>query len=69
IPCCMFKEPLIKDENKRKEKVSIKMHFRICYEILKTNKKIIKGIVYFPLVFTFHTVVYFYGQQYTYEYC
>ncbi len=64
IPCCMFKEPSIKDENKRKEKVSIKMHFRICYEIFKTNKKIIKVIVYFPLVFTFHTVVYFYGQQY-----
>ena len=64
IPCFMFKEPSIKDENNKDERISIKKHFKLCYSIIKTNKKIMKILIYFPVVFTFHTVVYFYGQQY-----
>lgn len=64
IPCFMLKEPSIKDEDKKKESISIKKHFKLSYNIIKNNKKIIKILVYFPMVFTFHTVVYFYGQQY-----
>lgn len=64
IPCFMFKEPLIKDENNKDERISIKKHFKLCYSIIKNNKKIMKILIYFPVVFTFHTVVYFYGQQY-----
>ena len=64
IPCLMLKEPSTKDEDKKKESISIKKHFKLSYNIIKNNKKIIKILVYFPMVFTFHTVVYFYGQQY-----
>ena len=64
IPCFMFKEPSIKDENNKDERISIKKHFKLCYSIIKNNKKIMKILIYFPVVFTFHTVVYFYGQQY-----
>lgn len=64
IPCFMFKEPSIKDEKKKEERISMKDHFKICYEIISNNKKLINILIYFPVVFTFHTVVYFYGQQY-----
>lgn len=70
IPAFMFKEPLKEDKDnefnniKYKERISLKNHFKICYEILKNNKEIIKVLIYFPVVFTFNTVVYFYGQQY-----
>ena len=64
IPCFMFEEPVIKDESNLKENISIIKHFKICYDIVRNNKKIIKVLIYFPIVFTFHTVVYFYGQQY-----
>lgn len=64
IPCFMFEEPLIKEENNREETISIRKHFELCYNIIKNNKKIIKILIYFPVVFTFDTVVYFYGQQY-----
>ncbi len=80
IPAFMFKEPLKEEEDKDSidvkenndfaennnatEKISIKKHFKICYEILKGNKEILKILIYFPVVFTFDAVVYFYGQQY-----
>lgn len=65
VPALMFKEPL-KDKTDKDagEKISIKRHFKVCYEILKNNREIIKILIYFPVVFTFDTVVYFYGQQY-----
>lgn len=68
IPAFIFEEPLIQDKdvknNDTKEKVSLIKHFKICYEILKGNREIMKILIYFPVVFTFDTVVYFYGQQY-----
>jgi len=65
VPALMFKEPL-KDKTDKDagEKISIKRHFKVCYEILKNNREIIKILIYFPVVFTFDTVVYFYVQQY-----
>lgn len=39
-------------------------HFKNSYYILKDNKKILKILIYFPIVETFNTVVFFYGQQY-----
>ena len=39
-------------------------HFKKCYEILNGNRELLKILLYFPMVFTFNTVVYFYGQQY-----
>lgn len=49
---CMFKNSLLG------------MHFKTCIKIIKSNAEIIKVLVYFPVIETFNTVVYFYGQQY-----
>ena len=51
-----------KDENK--EKLSLKEHLNISKDVVKGNREIIKVLIYFPVVETFQTVVYFYGQQY-----
>ncbi|MGL5766948.1 MAG: MFS transporter, partial [Sarcina sp.] len=62
IPAFMFTET--KGENEKKEKISIKNHFKKVIEILKENKKIRGILIYFPAVFTFNTIVFFYGQEY-----
>lgn len=62
LPCLMFREPSI--QKKKRERVSLGEHFKVCFRILKDNPKILKVLLYFPLVFTFNTVVFFYGQQY-----
>ncbi len=45
-------------------KISFKKHFSMCKKTLKKNKKIRKILLYFPVVFSFYTVLFFYGQQY-----
>lgn len=62
IPAFMFTET--KGEKEKKEKISIKNHFKKVIEILKENKKIRGILIYFPAVFTFNTIVFFYGQEY-----
>lgn len=63
IPAVLFKEvPMDRKDNK--DKVSIKKHFKVCYDVIKDNKEILKILIYFPVVFTFDTIVFFYGQQY-----
>lgn len=63
IPAVLFKEVPMDKEGSR-DKVSIKKHFKVCYDIIKDNKEILKILIYFPIVFTFDTIVFFYGQQY-----
>lgn len=63
IPAFCFTEPnLGKSEDKKN--ISLISHFKICFHIIKTNKEILKILVYFSLIFTFDTVVYYYGQEY-----
>lgn len=63
IPAVLFNEvPMDREDSK--DKVSIKKHFKVCYDIIKDNKEILKILIYFPIVFTFDTIVFFYGQQY-----
>ncbi|MGL4449839.1 MAG: MFS transporter [Sarcina sp.] len=62
IPAFMFTEAKV--ENRKKEKVSIRNHFKKAIRILKENKKIKGILIYFPAVFTFNTIVFFYGQEY-----
>ncbi|CDM69965.1 putative transport protein [Clostridium bornimense] len=63
IPAMLFKEvPMDREDNN--DKVSIKKHFKVCYDIIKDNKEILKNLIYFPVIFTFDTIVFFYGQQY-----
>lgn len=42
----------------------IKNHFNICIEIIQSDTKLRKILLYYPMVFTFYTVVFFYGQEY-----
>lgn len=42
----------------------IVQHFKNSICILKGDKEILKVLIYFPVVETFNTVVYFYGQEY-----
>ena len=60
-----FKEPTINTNNSdNNSKIDFKEHFLMCKKTLKENKKIRKILLYFPVVFSFYTVLFFYGQQY-----
>lgn len=63
IPVFYFTEPDL-NEKKEKERVNLLKHFKICFHVIKTNKEIMKILLYFSFVFTFEAVVYFYGQEY-----
>ncbi|MGG7214617.1 MFS transporter [Clostridium nigeriense] len=50
--------------DKNKGKVAVRDHFRISINILKENKKLLNILVFFPIIYTFSAVIYFYGQQF-----
>ena len=57
-----FKEPEFHEE--AKERVTIVGHFKSCYEVIKSNKKIILIMMFFELIFMTGTTTHFYSQQY-----
>lgn len=63
LPVCLMTEPSI-HTSEDSDTVSLKEHFRICKDILKGNPAILKILIYYPLVMTFYTVLFFYGQEY-----
>lgn len=56
-----FKEPELHEEEK--EKVTILGHFKSCFEVMKSNKKIILIMMFFELIFMTGTTTHFYSQQ------
>lgn len=70
VPAYFFTEPVVEknESEERKEKISFRAHFKICVKILKENREVTKILVYYPVVTTFCTVVYFYGQEFFSEY-
>jgi len=50
-------------EEKNMTKV-IRDHFKISFEIIRIDPKLRKILLYYPMVFTFYTIVFFYGQEY-----
>jgi len=42
----------------------IRDHFKISFEIIRIDPKLRKILLYYPMVFTFYTIVFFYGQEY-----
>lgn len=58
-----FKEPQIQAQHQEKQ-VSVVIHFKNSFRIIKENSLLTTLLLYFPLVFTFGTVLYFYGQQF-----
>ncbi|MDU1413895.1 MAG: MFS transporter [Clostridium sp.] len=58
----LFKEPEIYD--KKSEKITIKGHFKQCYKVIKSNKKIILMMLYFEFIFMVGTSTHFYTQKF-----
>lgn len=56
-----FEEP--KNEN-LSEKIDIKSHFKETYRAIVDNKRLVFLLIFYPMVFAFSTILYFYGQQY-----
>lgn len=80
IPAILFVEPSrnekfldedgLKDNNNailKKEKnftMTIKKHFTMSFEIIRSDLELRRILLYYPMVFTFYTIVFFYGQEY-----
>ncbi len=62
----LFQEPEGRSGCKE-ERVIIKEHFRVSVQIMKNNKKVTEIILFYAIVFTFYTSIYFYGQKYFLE--
>jgi len=57
-----FTEVDIREKNE--ERVSLISHFKISINILKGNRKLLNILLFFPLIYTFSAIIYFYGQQF-----
>ncbi|MEG0133345.1 MAG: MFS transporter [Clostridium sp.] len=57
-----FKEPDIHEE--KKERVTVKGHFKECYRVVKENKSLILMMMFFEGIFMVGTTTHFYSQQY-----
>jgi MFS family permease len=51
-------------ETKRKVFAILKDHFKVCIEIIRSDVDLRNILLYYPFVFTFHTIVFFYGQEF-----
>ncbi len=49
---------------KHEEKITIISHFKTSINILKNNKILLNILMFFPLIYTFSAIIYFYGQQF-----
>lgn len=65
IPCTFFKEPEHNDV-KQEERISLWKHFVISFGVIKNNKQVRGILMFYSLIFTFYTSVYFYSQEYFY---
>ena len=69
IPVIFMTEPPILEE--RTEKLTgralLKDHFKVSYQVLKNDMRIIKIIVFYSLLFASHALLFFYSQQYFHD--
>ncbi len=56
-----FKEPMMSEKEVQS---SVKKHFKQCLTIMKVNRRLLAMLLYFPLIMTLGTVIYFYAQAY-----
>lgn len=54
----------IKIEEKYEEEITIVKHFKSSINILKNNKILLNILMFFPLIYTFSAIIYFYGQRF-----
>lgn len=69
IPVALMTEaPYASEEGGRKSvKEVVFSHFETCFQILRSDRRILKIIVYYSVVFAAQTLLFFYSQQYYYE--
>ena len=69
LPVFLMVEAPFEKEEKKETGIIKKFadHFRVSYKILKSNKRILKVIVFFQGVFTAQTILFFYSQQYFFD--
>lgn len=68
LPVLLMTEPMISEKKTVKTKVSVadtvKQHFKISFQILKEDTRLLKIILYYSVIFASHTLLFFYSQQY-----
>lgn len=70
FPAALMKEPVIRREKetaskeKKRKGGLVGQHFVTCGRILAKNREIRLILFYFEMIFAFHTVLFFYSQQY-----
>lgn len=79
LPALLFVEPDIMREPKEdslkntvvrtsKKKIPVvsivREHFKISFAIIRSDSGLRRILLYYPMVFTFHTIVFFYGQEF-----
>lgn len=69
LPVLLMTETPWTDQGERKKTVreTVAAHFRTSFEILKSDSRILKLIIFYSVVFAAETVLFFYSQQYYFE--
>lgn len=49
--------------SKENQSINIINHLKQSIDIVKNNKRLLNILIFFPLIYTFSAIVYFYGQQ------
>lgn len=57
-----FVEVDIREEHE--ERISLINHFKISINLLKDSKFLLNILIFFPIIYTFSAIIYFYGQQF-----
>ena len=57
-----FIEVDIREEHE--ERVTLIDHFKTSINILKNNGRLLNILIFFPIIYTFSAIIYFYGQQF-----
>ncbi|MDE7273523.1 MAG: MFS transporter [Lachnospiraceae bacterium] len=69
VPVVLMTEaPCAETDNSRKSVSDVVgFHFKTCFQILRSDRRILHIIVYYSVVFAAQTVLFFYSQQYYYD--
>ena len=69
LPVLLMTETPWMDQKERQKRVcqAVADHFKTSFEILKSDLRIMKIIVYYSVVFAAETLLFFYSQQYYFE--
>lgn len=69
LPAFLFREPeYISEGNINTVRKGVLYHFKECGSTLRGNRKVQSILLYYPITFTFYTVMFFYSQKYFNDY-